>query len=189
MKKIVILFIVVVCFVVLFFLFIQRGGPNDRVVVLPTPTLVPTPYPSLYRGLVPGVSTEQNVIDLLGSPLTTKTGTNASTLEYSSKITGQPIRVDVTKTGTVYRVYEPVDTTVLYQNVTAGMGKPDLVLYGPLERSGFRFFVFLDNGVALLANPQTQEVKERLYFQPTNQDVFLRSIAPGMSLKSTQGQQ
>jgi hypothetical protein len=187
MKKIVILFVIVTCLTVLFFFLIKKGGSNNRVIVLPTPA--PTSYPSPYHGLVPGVSTEQNVIDSLGSPLKKDVGANSSTLVFSSKINSLPVSVDVAKTGVVYRINEPVGLATRYQDVTKDLGKPNLVLYGPLQRAGFSLFVFLDKGVAFLANLQTQEVKERLYFQPTSQELFLQTVAPGMSLKSSVGQQ
>jgi len=186
MKKIIIFFVISCLVVLLFFAFRARRAEN-KTTVLPSP--MPTPFPSLYRGIAPGVSTENDAIASLGNPLRKDVSTGGGTLVYSSGIGNQPVNIDVTRGGVVYRIYEPVDSSLRYNDLTKGFGPPGLVLYGRFERQGFRLFAFLDRGVAFLANTETQEVKERWYFPKTNSETFRQIIAPNMSLESTQGQQ
>jgi len=187
MKKIIIIFLAVLCVVLLLFLAFRAHPANKG--GAPKPSPVPTPFPSLYRGLAPGVSTESDAVATLGNPVRKDESPGGATLVYSSGLENQPVNIDMTKDGVVYRIYEPVSSALRYADLTKNLGPPDLVLYGRFERQGFRLFVFLGRGLALLANPQTQEVKERWYFPQTDPDTFRRVIAPNMSLESTLGQQ
>jgi len=186
MKKIIIIFFIVfLCVVLLFWLLIGRYDNAKK------PTQVPSPTPPSfsYRGIAPGVSKENDVIASLGEPLRKDEGSGGGTLVYSSGLGDQPVNVDISKDGVVYRIYEPTSSSLRYNKLIDGLGAPGLVLYGLFEIEGFRLFVFLDRGVAFVANPQTQEVRERWYFPPTDAYTFRRIIAPNMSLKSTAGQQ
>lgn len=187
MKKIIIIFFIVLCVVLLLFLAFRARPAVSEKTAMPTP--VPTPFPSLYRGLAPGTSTENNAVAALGAPLRKDESTGGATLVYSSGAGNQPVNIDVTTNGVIYRIYEPVSSSLRYNDLVKGLGSPGLVLFGRFERQGFRLYVFLDRGVAFLANPQTQEVKERWYFPQTDSETFRRVIAPNMSLKSTLGQQ
>jgi hypothetical protein len=187
MKKIVVIFAVSLCVVVLLFWVFKKSPANNGGGALPSPT--PETFASMYRGLAPGTSTENDAVAALGRPLRKDEGAEGTTLVYSSGIGNQPINVDVTSNGIISRINEPVDSSLRYNSLVEGFGSPDLILYGVFEREGFRLFVFLNRGIAFLANPQSQEVKERWHFPQADAETFRRVFAPNMSLQSTLGQQ
>lgn len=187
MKKIFILFIIIAAAVVVLFLifgrqsiFKQQNGP----VITPRPT----PLPSVYRGVIPGTSTVEEVVGSLGAPIRRDIYKNTSTLVYPSGLGNQPINVGVGLDNTIFLITEPVAPTVRFTQLV-GTDTADLILYGLFEDEGFRLFIYLNKGVAFLANPTTQIVKEKWYFHPTNAAVFQETIAPSLSITSTEGQQ
>lgn len=187
MKKILLLFVIVVAVVIVLFvifgrqsIFKQQNGP------MITPR--PTPLPSVYRGVIPGVSTIEEAVGSLGAPIRKDVYKNTSTLVYPSGLGDQPINVNVGLNNTVFLITEPVAPTARF-NQLVGTDAAELVLYGLFEDEGFRLFVYLNKGVAFLANPTTQTVKEKWYFHPTSASVFQKTLAPSLSLTSTEGKQ
>ncbi len=144
----------------------------------------PAPLPSFtYKDIQPGTTTENQVAAALGPPIRKERGGVGSTLVYPSGIGTRPLLVQVDSAGTTALIKEPVLETINYGGASRGLGEPNLVLYGHFVRLGFRLFVYLPYGVAFLANPDTQETRERWYFPPdTNATVFQRVFAPEFQL-------
>jgi hypothetical protein len=169
-----------------FFALRNKSKENIETVVQPSPS----PAASSFRGIVPGTSLDADVIAVLGKPIRKDTaGDQASSLIYASGIEKRPLNIDVGASGVVARIIEPFSSTSQFSRMSVGLGGPDLTLFGLFEKQGFRLFVYLTRGIALLANPTTDALKERWYFQPTSPDDFLRNIAPGLTTQNTEGQQ
>ncbi len=187
MKKILLLFIIVAAIVIVLFVMFGRQSlvkQQGEPVVTPRLTLMP----SVYRGLIPGTSTVEEVVDSLGAPIRRDLYKNTSTLVYPSGLGDQPINVEVGLDNTIFLITEPVAPIARFNQLT-GTEAADLVLYGLFEDEGFRLFVYLNKGVAFLANPTTQVVKEKWYFHPTSAAAFQQSLAPSLSMTSTEGKQ
>ena len=185
MKKIVIIFIIVIVCTIVFVVLRSRGllGKTGG------PVATPTPMPGVYRGVVPGSSTENDVLKSLGDPTRKDNIGQMTALVYPSDVGDQPINVEVGTDNTVTRIVEPISAIVRFADVSKELGAPDMILYGIFEELGFRLYTYLAKGIALLANPDTQEIKERWYFRPTNAATFTTLIAPGLSTVRTPGKQ
>jgi hypothetical protein len=186
MKKIFIIFFVVAIITIIIVVFNARSTTlKQPPQATPTPTLLPT----VYRGLMPGDSTEENAVKSLGKPVRTDIGLQTTTLVYPSTLGEQPINIEVGPDKKIYRVVEPLPQTAKFNDLSIGLGAPGIVLYGIFEDTGFRLYVYLKYGVALLANPDTQETIERWYFQPTNASTFKTLFAPNLSTQHNEGKQ
>ena len=76
---------------------------------------------------------------------------------HPSGLGDQPINVEVGLDNTIFSLStEPVAPIARFNQLT-GTEAADLVLYGLFEDEGFRLFVYLNKGVAFLANPTTQD--------------------------------
>ena len=83
MKKILLLFIIVAAIVIVLFVMFGRQSlvkQQGEPVVTPRLTLMP----SVYRGLIPGTSTVEEVVDSLGAPIRRDLYKNTQRLFYPS---------------------------------------------------------------------------------------------------------
>ena len=180
MKKTVALFIIVALLAAAYVFFQQKTRPPTDVSPATTPTpglsvVVPTP------GVIPGRDNEQGLVAKLGQPIRIETIENTKTYIYRSGVGNKAMNVDVGTNGVVSRIIQPVLPALRLDAATKDMGIADLQLYGTLERSGFRLYVYLNKGVAILGNPTTLDVAEYWYFQPTDAATFQGSVAAGFT--------
>ncbi len=139
--------------------------------------VTPTPVVSKYRGLTPGLSTFGDVIKTLGTPIRKEATGQTDELIYSSGIGDKPTTVRINPDQNVGLVIEPVDNTVRLNDLIRELGQNDTILYGAYYDFGFQLYVYLAHGTALLANPQSGEVKERWHFAPTTLKNFQATYA------------
>jgi hypothetical protein len=187
MKKIlpvVVLIIIVAASAAITIIFRQRQTPQQQ-----RAPVDQGPTPSTYKGLFPGLSTEEDTVRAIGEPIRKDTMGEITTLVYPSGINDIPVNVDLGPDNKVFRVVEPVGKNSTLNTLSAGLGKEDAVLYGLFEDQGFQLYVYLGRGVAILANPVTEEVRERWLFPPMGFIAFKQIYAPALTTSSNANQQ
>lgn len=171
-KLFLIAFIFVLALVaVIFSLVKQKQQPE-------VPVVVQSKKQVSFKDLAPGKSTETEVAKSLGQPVRKEQNQKGTTLVFASGLGKQPINVTVDPSKTVRLIIEPVSPNVRFGSLVSGLPAPDATLYGDFARLGFSLSVYLSSGTAILANPQTEEVKERWYFAPTTLGEFKTNFAP-----------
>ncbi len=163
--------------------------PDSRDVTIVTPTPTPTLLPSLYNGINLEIASGSAVISRLGSPLRSDAFQGVITYIYPTAEKGRNTSVELYENGRVRRIIEPVINRQLFSSVASGLGAADMELYGKHEKLGFRLYVYLPRGIALLANPSTQEVRERWYFPVTSASAFLEGLGIGFSTQRVEEKQ
>lgn len=181
MKKLLLPAAIIIALVVgvAFYLF---AGQKTAEPIGSTPTLTPTPtlFPlSLFGDVVPGTTSEQGVVTAVGPPLRVDSAGGTKTYIYKSGVGNKAVDVDIGTGGVVTRVITPIAPGVHLNSFLRGLGADDLELYGTFERLGFRLYVYLQRGIAVLGNPTTQEASEYWTFQPTDASTFQTTIATG----------
>lgn len=150
--------------------FLMRRSPSQS-------TQLPPSSQVLYRGVKPGETTKEGVVQKLGQPSRTEGGAQKTSFVYPSTQGKRPVLVDAAG-NTVVRIIEPLDEAVGFANATKILGAADAVLYGPFHSLGYELHVFLSRGVAILGDPKTNVAWQRRYFEPTTLAQFLAIVAP-----------
>lgn len=150
--------------------------PQPPVQIIPSPT----PHAGIgFRGLDLNTATAGAVVSVMGNPLRVDPGQNQKTLIYASGVGNQPINVSADTNNKVQSVVEPSQPGTKLSVLQASLGKEDVVLYGSYYYSGYFLYTYLTLGTAVLANPKTDDVKERWYFPPRSLTVFLQTVGAG----------
>lgn len=144
---------------------------------LPPPSQAPEPL--TYRGVAPGRSSSADAQNILGAPAREEVSAGATEFVYPSAVEGRPLLVSLDPQGVVSLVIEPLPPGSRFSDLGSSLGQPDAVLYGAYARYGFQLYVYLVHGVALLANPDTGQARERWYYPPTTLNNFQTNFAQG----------
>lgn len=169
-------------FVLLAFLVTTLGilKLSTKTVVIP-PSLPPTE--NSWNGIVPGSSSIQQVEKTLGQPIKIERVEGKTIYLYPSEIENWPNQIFVSeqnnKTEGVKRFFPPKEEN--YSFFINKYGNPDKELFGPHSQSGFSVFVFLEKGLAIVANKKSDLVLEIWYFSPTTLEEFLASWGKNLS--------
>lgn len=174
MKKIWVLIALFFVFLIVGYFFVLR---QSSVNTLPTPTPPTSPQVS-FRGISAGTSNAQDVMSLLGQPVRQDQIQEVRRLVYESGIGNRPINVEVDNTGSVDLIKEPISSQILFSSFQKDLGGYDAILYGDFSRLGYGLYVYLQRGVAILANPKTNKVEERWFFAPSDLVTFQARFAP-----------
>jgi len=167
-----ILIIVIIAFVVLsYFLYINRRAAP------PTPPAAP-PQQSVWKGIVPGTSTEEEVKQKLGTPKSE--GENLLEFESTSPTRNHTVSLEESVVGLIKEVVSYRDTTKV-SDLRAQYGETSDVLYGPDAENGYYLFVYSEKGVAYLGNPATETLLEIWYFPATTFEDFVNRWAASYS--------
>lgn len=128
-----------------------------------------------WNGLTPGYSTLAQVQEKLGQPLTSQQTNLGTELAYTSKFPALPNQVVVGSENKVSFVKEHIvyDETHTLATYTEKLGEPDLVLYGEELADSVKAYVFLDEGLVIVAHIANNAVEQKWYFAPTTQETFL----------------
>lgn len=132
-----------------------------------------------FKSLIPGKSTEEDVSLVFGKSL--KTDSNTS--EYQSSSPNENHKVVFEN-----RVVSLIKEIVTFQDnkkasdIIDVYGVPQNILYGSYSSIGFFLFVYPENGLAYIGNPNGGGVLlEIWYFSPTDIDNFKKNYAPNYS--------
>jgi hypothetical protein len=160
------------CCVALFLLFLLICGQGCG-----SRPAVPSPE---WQGIVPGVSTESDVIRLLGEPARKNLFEDKAAYAY-----GGDRELPIFFLFRNGRVMLICDTRV--NELSLGLflkeyGEPEQVTWAPLgSPPATRLFIFAHQGMAIVADnqvaPGESRVREKWYFEPTTLERFLDEIA------------
>ena len=176
-KKKAIFIVLAILLIVLFILIYVNRTPKKTVST--TTSTVPLTQAKYLDKIIPGETTEQEVLQDFGRPVASEGGA----LQYKSTSTNRNNEILIQK-GTVSFIKEIVsykDTKKLSDLVNQ-YGESGY-LYGPDAVNGYFLYYHPELGVAYLANPITETVLEIWYFSPTTIENFKNLYAPDYSDK------
>lgn len=172
-KFLLLVLLIVFIVVVIIFLFLKS---SNKINVNPTP--IPQNGAS-YRNLIPGSSTEEDVLKNLGNPV--KTGSNNGTkiLEYYSKNPNfnNEILVNNNSLSFVKQIVT-IGENIKIQDIINKYGNYENILYGPDAGVGFYLYIYSTKGIAYIGHQESGLIKEIWYFPPTSFESFKTKYAP-----------
>lgn len=135
--------------------------------------LTPKTKSYFWFGLVPGVSTQEEINRKFGNPLSSETTDSQTNLKYSSSNQYRPHTL-VVENGKLELVKEQVigNERGSLQNYVDKYGKPEYEGYGPFAEASFKTYVFPESGLAIVASPNDGTIMEIWYFTPTTLENF-----------------
>jgi hypothetical protein len=173
---------VVILLVTIMVVVLNNGNKQPQpATALPSPTPTPVAATVMFRNMDVATATDNDVARVMGTPARSSAYLGITTLIYPSSIQGRNISVEINPDKSVKRIIEPLSETQKFSIMAADLGKEDIVLYGKHEELGFRLYVYVNKGVAVLANPTTDVVREKWYFPITNSAGFQSTIGEGFS--------
>lgn len=138
-------------------------------------------FPSSYKGIKPGITTKEEVINKLGQPKRVLNNESKEFLIFDSVDKTLPNTLLVDK-GKVKLVGEHIPSSRML-NLSDAMKK-----YGPPEKVMFnhydfntRTYIFASQGVAVIANVNYGTVYEISYFEPISIEAYLSSWGKELS--------
>ncbi len=139
------------------------------------PSASPTPVPKAasYKDIVPGITTEEDLNKILGTPLKTTINGSEKTDEYKAT-TGLRHHIAIVQSGKVVFIKEIITSkdTTKASDITAIYGTAPNILYSKFPNATFDLCVYPANGIAYLGH-KDGGLLEIWYFQPTNIDDFI----------------
>lgn len=130
-----------------------------------------------WQGLTPGFKITPKLNSELGGPVVVKNlAAEKQQVSYRSedfKVFYNEVIVD--KDGVVEFIKIPVaytETHTLSEYISL-YGEQDFDLYDHRVGANIKAYVFLDEGLAVLANAETQVVEQLWYFEPTDKNMFM----------------
>jgi hypothetical protein len=178
MKKFVPVIVVVlgIAGIVISIVLSTNAPPQPPVQILPSPT----PYVGAgFRGIDLATATEGAVVSVMGNPVRVDPGQNQKTLIYASGVGNQPINVTADINNKIVSIVEPSQSGTKLSILQASLGNEDVILYGSYYYSGYYLYTYLTLGTAVLANPKTDDVRQRWYFSPRGLSAFLQTVGVG----------
>ncbi len=143
-----------------------------------------------WEGVTPGYKLTQTVTAQLGSPVEIKklAGEKQQLSYKSNDFKSYYNEVVISKEGNVEFIKTPIayDTNHTLTNYTVLYGTPDLERYASEISSALKAHVFLEEGLVIIANKKTDVVEAIWYFEPTTEDVFLRTLGEKLTKEPSQ---
>lgn len=142
-----------------------------------TPTQTPPPSTvNSWKGVTPGYSTLQEAEQKLGPPIKTEQTDQGTQASYTSVFPAQPNFLVADKQNTVQFIKEQVlqEEGGVIDDYIHQFGQPDLTLIDKDTGEADRAYVFLKQGVVIVAHI-AGPVEQRWYFNPTDKETFLSS--------------
>lgn len=124
-----------------------------------------------WKGIVPGETQELEVKSKLGEPENTSQQGPQTIFSFGSE-TGPADRI-ISENNIVGIIKIHYFEEQSLDSFFAEYGKPDGEFWGEYKTVGFKTYVFLKNGIALVANPNSGIVVQIWYFKPTTITEFL----------------
>lgn len=139
-----------------------------------------------WNGVVPGKSTEQDVLKTLGQPK----NKDGNILNYGSKSETRDNKITIVN-GTAVLIKEMIafSENRSVEEITVKHGDAKNVLYGKESVNGNYLFVYPDQGIAYIGNPTTKTLVEIWYFEPVSNIIeFAKLWGEGYSTSQKSGQ-
>jgi hypothetical protein len=155
----------------LFLLYIINSLLKSPITVNPSPT--PVSKIATFGTIVPGTSTESDVSNVWGRPISTNEEGSQKISEYKSSNQYRFNQATFTN-GTATLIKEIVNSNDNKDvgSITSVYGVAQNVLYEKLPSSVFNLYVYPQNGIAYLG-AKDGTLKEIWYFQPTTIESFM----------------
>lgn len=140
-----------------------------------------TPPPPLqtnsWNGITPGRSTLSQLDQQFGLPIQTQQSQLGTVLSYQSEFPTLPHQVVVDQENTVQFIkeYIPYSPDLKIDQYIQQFGQPDLELIEPEAGEAARAYVFLSQGLVIVAHVTDGTIEQRWYFTPTTESAFLQS--------------
>jgi len=131
--------------------------------------------PASWRGVVPGLTSPEQVFALLGQPAATSVEPSGTTYFFSSanQYWKNEVRArEATVAFVKEYVFPPADTSLL--STIRRFNVSPTRLFGPDSVAGRDLFVSPERGVALFANGEKDKLYEVWYFPPVSLEQFLQ---------------
>jgi len=142
-----------------------------------TPPTPPSHHSNAWNFIVPGISSVADVTKQLGQPSGVTKNNYYTTLQYSSDFPTIPTQVGINKSGVVIFIKERLvyDKNHTLEQYINQFNQPELSLFVSDASIAAKAYVFLDEGLVVIAHTQDNTVEQKWYFSPTNQQSFLQS--------------
>lgn len=135
-----------------------------------------------YNSIVPGKSTEEDVVDKFGDPANKSTNYSQTTLDYNSNNPNfrNQFLVNNNKVDFIKQIVATKDN-IHVKDITEKYGTPRYILYGPGSVGGFDLYVYPDKGIAFIGELDSGIILEIWYFKATTISDFVSKWAPEYS--------
>ena len=162
--------------------FSTNKKPSTKPLVIPVPSDFKKDYSRIIY-LVPGKSTYDNVLKILGSPISEVIDKNKTILNYPTPNPDFKNTV-VIENGTVSFAVEYVYSAYrgAHTEYTTKYGQPELSLYSG-EGEGYDWFIFLKKGIGIESS--NNEITRIVYFIPQERGSFINNVANFLGLLQT----
>lgn len=138
-----------------------------------TPTISPVYPQAKWDSLTPGISSREEINQKLGSPTSEKTEGDKTIASYKSKSATRPNVVTYqNQTGIFFKEIVTTKDSQRTGDIIKIYKEAKYILYGPDAPNGDYLFVYPENGIAYLGNPNTGTLLEIWYFTPTTFEDF-----------------
>ncbi|MFI5241078.1 MAG: hypothetical protein ACHQUA_01455 [Microgenomates group bacterium] len=166
-RNLIMLAVILIIIYVGFFSFINRGkvGVEEKIDI--------NNASISYQDLKLGSSSEDDVRNKFGTPLSEREADGKKILEYESKNPNfnNEIVINSNKLYFVKQIISPSDNISIVE-LKNKYGNFKNILYGNGSDSGFHLFIYPEKGVAFIGNEKTTDVLEVWYFAPTTYENF-----------------
>lgn len=155
--------------------------------VVNTTQTTPLPKTESFKGIVPGVTTPEDLNKILGQPDSTLSNLSENTLAYPREGGGPS---HLARVGNDNKV-EFFKQQALEGNLSTYVekyGKHEGEYYGDLQESGLKVYVWATKGIAVLASVNNGYLFEVWYFKPISLTEFLSRWGTSLTAEpKTQG--
>lgn len=191
MKKVFIIFAVVIIIGAFILLLVSAGKKSPQALFFggPTPTPVVPSYSRNidFSGIFSDAKTQEQITSSLASPSSQATQGNYTVTTFAQPDDSKTVLYTKGQKATYVEKSQSTDNTTYTEFKNAHPGVSEYTLYDPkgLSQAGFEWRVFPDEGVAYLTNVQSGFVMTTLYFVPTSYQSFLSTAGKDFSLQKT----
>jgi hypothetical protein len=135
-----------------------------------------------WQGIIPGKTSERELLQKLGNPLSQQVEEHKKIFSFSSENQYRPNEV-ITLDSKVVFIKQPVvyPQEGEFEKYLQQFGQPDKVLFGPHSDAFFDAYIFLKQGLVLMANKNDGTIIEKWYFKPTSLENFLQAWGQELS--------
>lgn len=135
------------------------------------------PDQAAWQGIQPGQVVEDSLLEKIQTPLINqKTTPSGKIFQFESPYPLYPNQIIVDQNNRVIAIEEqlPPESIETVDQLEQQYKSADLVL--PLKENAFlKAYIFLEQGVMLIANPTNKIIERRWYFEPTDEETFFNN--------------
>lgn len=161
------------------FFFPTNRKPQAKPPVVPVPSDFKRDYSRIIY-LIPGKSTREDVLKMLGSPVSETIDKKRTVFNYPTP-NSSFVNIVVLENGVVSFAVEYVFSTYrgVYSDYATKYGQPELNLYSS-DGVGPDWFIFLKKGIGV--GSSNNEINRVVYFVPQDKNSFVNNIASFLNL-------